>query len=177
MPCSPPSLFSVSSSATGSSLRAVDRDRLAFVERDLDVLRFGARVFRRPRELKNILRRLGPRVFENAAFVRDVHQVRVGRIRLLGRRRHGNVVLLRVRDQIRASFEVPLAPRSDDFDVRLQRVISQFETHLIVAFAGCAVSDGVSAFLAARSRSGVSRSPDGRAKCPSGRRLRKPHSL
>src|SRR4026209_2061220 len=35
-------------------LLSIDRDRLAFVERDLEVLRFGARVLRRARELKNI---------------------------------------------------------------------------------------------------------------------------
>ena len=56
-------------------------------------------------------------------------------------------MLLRIRDQIHAAFEVPLAPRSDDFDVRLKRVIRQLETHLIVAFAGGAVRDRVSAFF------------------------------
>ena len=108
----------------------------------------GACVLGRARELKNILRWLGPRVFEDPTFVRDVHQIRVGRVRLLGRRGHGNVVLLRIRDQIHATFEVPLAPRSNDFDVRLKRVIRQLETHLIVAFAGRAVRDSVSAFFA-----------------------------
>ena len=56
-------------------------------------------------------------------------------------------MFLRVGDQIHAAFEIPLAPGSDDFDVGLQRVIRQLKTHLIVAFAGRAVRDSVSAFL------------------------------
>ena len=45
----------------------------------------------------------------------------------------------------RAACQVPLAPRRDHLDVRLQRVIAEFEAHLIVALAGRAVRDRIGA--------------------------------
>ena len=57
---------------------AVERDRLALFKTDDDVFGFGARRFGRFGHLKNIFGRLSPRVFEDAAFVGDVHQIAVG---------------------------------------------------------------------------------------------------
>ena len=42
---------------------------------------------------------------------------------------------------------VPLAPRGDHADVRLQRIIAELEADLVVAFAGRAVTDGIGADL------------------------------
>ena len=51
-------------------------------------------------------------------------------------------------DQLFPAFEGPLAPRRDDFDRGLERVIGQLESHLVVALASGAVTDGVGASLA-----------------------------
>ena len=50
--------------------------------------------------------------------------------------------------QFLAALEGPFAPRRDDLDVGLERVIGQLEAHLVVALAGGAVADGVGADLA-----------------------------
>ena len=44
-------------------------------------------------------------------------------------------------------MNVPLAPRRDDLDVGLQRVVAELEAHLVVALAGGAVAHGVGADL------------------------------
>src|SRR5207253_11423553 len=72
-------------------------------------------------------------------------QVAVGRVRLLGRGRHGDVVLLGVGDEVAAAFELPLAPGRDDAYVGFERVIGQLEAHLVVALARRAVRHGVRA--------------------------------
>ena len=43
--------------------------------------------------------------------------------------------------------QVPFAPRRDDGDVRLERVIAELEAHLVVALAGRAMRDRVGADL------------------------------
>ena len=47
----------------------------------------------------------------------------------------------------RAAGQVPFAPWGDDLDVRLQRVIAELETDLIVALAGRAMGDRIGADL------------------------------
>jgi len=79
-----------------------------------------------------------------------VQQVRVNRERglaalVLGDR---DLVALGEFEQPGAGGEVPLAPRGDDGDFRLEGVIAQFEPHLVVALAGGAVGDGIGAHLA-----------------------------
>ena len=59
----------------------------------------------------------------------------------------GDLVLLGEFQQPGAAGQVPLAPRGDDLDVGLQRVIAEFETHLVVALAGRAVRHRVGADL------------------------------
>ena len=44
--------------------------------------------------------------------------------------------------------EIPFAPRCDDLDVGIERVIAELEADLIVAFAGGAMGDGIGADLA-----------------------------
>ena len=46
-------------------------------------------------------------------------------------------------DEIGARLELPLAPRRDDLDRRVERVGGQLETDLVVALAGGAMGDGV----------------------------------
>ena len=54
---------------------------------------------------------------------------------------------LGIRHQLFARQQIPFAPRRDDLDVRVQRIGAQFETHLVVALAGCAMGDGLRAGL------------------------------
>src|SRR4029077_21137675 len=49
-------------------------------------------------------------------------------------------------DQIAAPGEFPLAPRRNYFDVRLQGVVGEFKSHLIVSLAGRAMCNSVRAF-------------------------------
>ncbi len=59
----------------------------------------------------------------------------------------GDVVFLRVSDGVFAGIDVPLAPGSDDLHVGRDGFVGQFESHLVVAFAGAAVGEAVGAEL------------------------------
>jgi len=52
-------------------------------------------------------------------------------------------MLLGIGHQLFAGHQVPLAPRRDDLDARLQRIGAELETHLVVTLAGRTVTDGV----------------------------------
>ena len=61
---------------------------------------------------------------------------------------YGDLVRFRKGDQLLAALEAPLAPGRDDPDRRLERIIAELEAHLVVAFAGGAVTHRVRARLA-----------------------------
>ena len=130
-----------------TEILAIDRDGLAFFKPDLDVISFGFCALRGTRHLKNIFRRLSPRVFQDSAFVRDVHEIAISRVRLINCSRYRNTVSLGIGDEIRAPAEFPFAPRRDHFDVRLQGIISEFESHLIVTLARGPMSNCVRALF------------------------------
>ena len=73
------------------------------------------------------------------------------RERFLGAGLHGYFFALAIRDHFRATGELrairSIPPRRDDLQIRCQRGGGQFETHLVVAFAGGAVGDSVGLFL------------------------------
>ena len=134
----------------GAHRLAVDRDRIAFLERDLDHGRLVGRVLGMNGARVDISRRFFRRVLQNLALGGDVQEVRVGRKRrfaalVLGDR---DLMLLGEGNERIAGGELPFAPRRDDLDVGLERVSRQFEAHLIVALAGRAMSDRVSAHFA-----------------------------
>ena len=58
-----------------------------------------------------------------------------------------NVVCFRILDLLLTAVQFPETPRSDDVHLRCKCMNSQLETNLIVALAGAAVADRVSAFL------------------------------
>src|SRR5574343_522919 len=92
--------------------------------------------------------RFGARVFQMAAFERDVQQVGVHRVRcaaVLVLHVDFDAGVFGVFQQFFARQQIPFTPWSDDLHARFQRVGTQFETHLIVTFAGGAVRDGVGA--------------------------------
>ena len=66
-----------------------------------------------------------------------MQQIRIHRKRRIAAliHRHGNLVLLGKRDQIGAAFKIPLAPRGDHFNIRVQRIGRKLKAHLIIALA------------------------------------------
>ena len=90
-----------------------------------------------------------PRVLQPAAFVGDVQQVGVHGVRRLFAALvvHGNLVPLAEGHQRLSGVQVPLPPRRDHLDIRVQGVGTQLESHLVVALARGAVGDGVRAGL------------------------------
>ena len=91
----------------------------------------------------HVLGRLGPGVFQDAPLEGDVEEVPVaGPGTLLGDG-DGNIVLLGIGDEGLAAVELPLPPRGDDGDGRVEVVVPQLEADLVVPLAGGAVGDGV----------------------------------
>jgi hypothetical protein len=89
---------------------------------------------------------LGRRIFQVTAFVGDMQQVGIHRIRraaLLVLHVDFDAVLLGIGHQLFAGHQIPLAPRGDDLDARLQRVGTELEANLVVALAGRAMADGI----------------------------------
>ena len=125
---------------------AVDLLRNTLLEVDDDVFGLVGGLRQRLGHDGDLIRELVPRVFEDAAFEADVQQVAVHAVRLGRGRGDRDAVFLRVFDEVHAAREIPLAPRRDDLDVRLERIGGQFEADLVVAFAGRAVADRVGAF-------------------------------
>src|SRR5258708_30096734 len=60
---------------------------------------------------------------------------------------HGNVVFLSVGNGVFAGINVPFAPGSDNLQIGRDGFVGQFETHLVVAFAGATVGKTVGAEL------------------------------
>ncbi len=87
------------------------------------------------------------RILQHLALRGGVQQVGVDRERgfaalVLGDR---DLMAFGEFEQAGARGEVPFAPRRDDLDLRLQRVIGEFEAHLVVALAGGAMGHGIGA--------------------------------
>ncbi len=86
-------------------------------------------------------------IFQLAAFVAEVPDVTVAAVDIFLALLHRDVVFLRVGDGIFAGIDVPLAPGGDDLQIWRNRFVGEFETNLIVAFAGAAVGKAVGAEL------------------------------
>ena len=147
MPLSRPSALRWVEQRRRAHRLAVDGDRVAGLEFDLDLDRLVGGVLGRDGALEDIGRRLDPRVFQHAPLGRRMQKVGVDGERrvaalVLG---HGNLMLLGEIEKVGARLEIPLAPRRDHLDVGVERVGGQLEAHLIVALAGGAVGDGVGA--------------------------------
>ena len=88
--------------------------------------RLVGRLLGRDGALVDVRRRLDGRVLQHLALGGGVQQVGVDRERRLAALVLGDrdLVLLGERDQLLAALELPLAPRRDDLDGRLERVIA-----------------------------------------------------
>ena len=149
MPLALPSSLSSREQRRRRQLLAVDADGVALLEADADLGRLVGRVHRRDGALIDDRRRFLRRVLQHLALGGRVQQVGVDRERrlallVLGDR---NLVLARELQQVLAALEAPFAPRRDDLDRRIERVIGQLEADLVVALAGRAMTDRVGADL------------------------------
>ena len=126
---------------------AVQRDAVAALEIDRDILRRVGRVLGVHGARIDVVGHFLPRIFEHLPLGTGVQQVRVGRegrfaALVLGDR---DLVLFGELDQPGAAGQVPLTPRRDHLDVGIERVIAQLEADLVVALAGRTVADRVGA--------------------------------
>ena len=147
MPLSWPSWFSRVSRAAGDSVSPSIETGSPRFEADLDHRRLVRRVLGRDRALVDIFGRLDRRVLEHLPLGRGVEEVGVDRERGFAALvlRDRDLVLLGEVDQLLAAGELPFAPRRDDPDVGLERIIAELEADLVVALAGGAVADRVGA--------------------------------
>src|SRR5256885_16466283 len=129
------------------SLAAVHGNRRAGFKADLDFRGLVRSFFGRGDPLPHgLVGRVGG-IFQFAAFVAEVPDVAVAAVNVFFALLDGNVVLLRVGDGVFARIDVPLAPGRDDPHVGSDGLVSQLETNLVVAFAGAAVRESISAEL------------------------------
>ena len=89
-------------------------------------------------------------IFQFPAFVADVQQVAVAAVDFFAALSNRDSMLLGVVETVFARLQSPLAPRSNHFQFRRQRLIRMLEAHLIVALAGAAVRHGGRSLLAMR---------------------------
>src|SRR6266404_1389553 len=128
-----------------TELRAVHGDGGARLESDFDFLGFVRSFFGRNDPLPHRFVRSVGGIFEFAAFVAEVPDVAVAAVDIFLALLDVHVVLLRVGDGGFARVNVPLAPRCDDLNVRRDGFVSEFKSHLIVAFSGAAVGEAIGA--------------------------------
>ena len=84
-------------------------------------------------------------IFKVKALMAQVPQVLILGVVGLSGDLQGHVVSLGVVDLLLTGLDVPLTPRGDDLHIGSETLDGQLETDLIVALAGSAVGDGVSA--------------------------------
>ena len=141
--------------AEGVEFLAVDGDAVALAELEFSVLGLVRSVFRGHGELEHgLVRRMEgvhPRILEDAGFERDMEEVAVGGVRLLGAGFDGDLIIGAIGDHLGATGEVLseffIAPRGDDLEVRGEGRAGELEADLVIALAGGTVGDGGRAFL------------------------------
>src|SRR5579859_2012558 len=126
---------------------SVDGDWSSGFETDFDFFGFVGSFFRRNSPLPHGFAGSVGGIFEFATFVAEVPNVAVAAINVLFALLDGDVVFFGVGDGVFAGVDVPFAPRRNDLDVWSDCFVSEFEADLIVAFAGAAMSETVSAEL------------------------------
>ena len=145
MPCSAPIAVQLFEQLERRHALAVHRNRHALFESDGHLAGLVGRLRGALGQHPDFVRRGVGRVFERAAFVRDVPDVAVAAVDLGGRSGDRHVVCARVFDGVFARNDVPFAPRRDHRQLRRQRLVGELEAHLVVALAGAAVGQRVAA--------------------------------
>ena len=149
MPLAPASSIQAGEQRRRGQRLAVERDRIAALERDLQVGRLLRRVLGRHGPAVHGGIGFLPGVLERAALVGDVQKIGVDRIGRLAALAAGDRDLARARvlDQLAARVQIPFAPGRDHLDPGIEGIGAQLEADLIVALAGRAMGDGVGADL------------------------------
>ena len=102
---------------------AINRDGVAVVEPDLNVLRAIGRIFRCVGQHVHVRRRFVGRILERTALVRDVPEVAVARVDLGFGGRHLDAARRRIVDRVLARADIPLTPRRDHLELRRKRSV------------------------------------------------------
>ena len=126
---------------------AVKRTGNALIELDFHVSGLIGGASRIARHGPNVRRRLAPGIFQHAALDGPAPQVVVNGVGLVGGGLHRHAVGRRPGDLVGPAAEIPVAHRRDDGERGVQHEYRGFETHLIVALAGAAVSHVLGAEL------------------------------
>ncbi len=142
-----------------TELRAVDGYRRACFKADFDFLGFVRGFFRRYGPLPHGFVRRIRGIFEFATFMAEVPDVAVAAVYVFLALFDLHVVFCGVGDGVFARIDVPFAPGSDDLYVWSDGFVSQFESHLVVAFSCAAVREAVGAEL--KSEFGLAFAKDG----------------
>src|SRR5207237_2953012 len=119
--------------------RAVDRDRNAFLEADLDLARLCRRLFGVYRPLEDVARRRAPGVFEHTGLDRTAPQIHVDAVWIFLRGLDRNVVLAGIVDLLVARHVHAPAHRRDHAEIRRECADREIEAHPVVALPGAAV--------------------------------------
>src|SRR5258708_39407878 len=129
----------------GAESYAVYQNGRARFKTNFDFLGLVRRFLRRGDPLPHGLVRCVGGIFELAAFLAKVPGVAVaaadGFLALL----HGDFVGFGVSDGVLARIDVPFAPRRNDLQMGRNRFVGELEANLIVALAGAAMREAVSA--------------------------------
>ena len=132
-------------------LLAVERGRNTLLKVDSNVCRLVGSLLGGYAQLQEsglVVLRLVSRILKIQTLVGEVPQVHIlGVVGFTGDLDR-NVVSLSVFDLLLTGLDVPDSPGSDDLHFRSQSLDCQLKTYLVVALAGAAVADSVSAFLA-----------------------------
>ena len=123
--------------------RAVHRHRHSPLELDLEVGRAAGGRLGRDGEDVHLLRRLGPRILQDAPLEADMKEIPIAGIGPLRRHGRGDAVLLCILHEVGARAEGPLPPRGDDPDGGIDGIVGQLESDLVIPLAGGPVGDGV----------------------------------
>ena len=114
---------------------------------DLQILRLIRGPLRGDGHPEHVLRWLRPGVLEDTSLVTYMKEIGIDAIGFLPGYRHRNAVFFGKAEEILPALEFPLPPGSDDLQLRGQRRVGEFETHLVVPLTGGAVGQGVGPHL------------------------------
>src|SRR5437868_8220249 len=119
--------------------RSIDSDWNTSLEFDLHTFFAVGRFLRGFRNLPGGRKRRVGGVFEFSALVAQVPEITVTAVNLHAACGYRNPMLLRVIEAVFARLQLPFAPRRDDLQAGRERLVSQFEAHLVVSFSGAPV--------------------------------------
>src|SRR4029077_5114984 len=129
----------------GTGFYAVHGNGRPRFETNFNFLGFVRRFLRRDDPLPHRFAGRVGGILELAAFVAEVPDVAVAAVDVFLALLDGNLVRFGVGDGVLARIDVPFAPRRNDLQSGRDGFVGQLEANLVVAFAGAAVREAISA--------------------------------